>query len=171
MVGRMVLSGNPYDAHTLKRATEQMPRLSQKQIDEEFVGRGDRGHGEGLSRIYISSQKRGITIRMLERSLKRRQALELVIGLLKGDGLLGHNYVKGMLGDQMDALLCCAGHNLRLVLKRLKNFNPEYIVRFWQWAQCLWSLGRRIGEFEFGRQRVDDEATELFPLQQCQTSA
>ena len=44
--------------------TEEKTRpLSQKQIDEVFVDRGYRGHGESLNRIYISSQKRGITIR------------------------------------------------------------------------------------------------------------
>ena len=66
MVGRMVLSGNSYDGHTLKRPLEQMPRLSQKQIGEVFVDRGYRGHGESLRRIYISIQKHGITIRRLE---------------------------------------------------------------------------------------------------------
>ena len=62
LVGQMVFSGNPYDGHTLKRALEQMRRLSQKQIDEILVGRGYRGHGESLRRIYISIQKHGITI-------------------------------------------------------------------------------------------------------------
>ena len=169
VVGRMVLSGNPYDGHTLKRALEQMRRLSQKQIDEIIVDRGYSGHGESLSRIYISGQKHGITIRRLERSLKRRQAIELVISLLKSDDLLGRNYVKGMLGDQINVLLCCAGHNLRLVLKRLKYFSLEYLAQIWQWIQCLRSLGRRIGELEFSRQCVDDGSMELLPLQQFQT--
>ena len=94
-----------------------------------------------------------------------------MIGLLKSDGLLGHNNGKGMLGDQMNVLLYCAGYNLRLALKRLKNFSPEYLARFWQWAQCLPSSGRRIGEFEFGRQCVDDGPMELLPLPQFQTAA
>ena len=51
LVGQMVFSGNPYDGHTLKRALEQMRRLSQKQIDEIFVDRDYRGHGESLRRI------------------------------------------------------------------------------------------------------------------------
>ena len=72
--------------------------------------------------MYISSQKRGITTQRLKRSVKRRQAIEPIIGHLKSDGLLGRNYLKGTLGDQMNVLLCCAGYNLRLILKRLRFF-------------------------------------------------
>ena len=70
VVGAMALSGNPYDGHTLSGALEQVRRMSGQRIDEVFVGRGYRGHGESLSEVYISGQKRGITTRRLKRSLK-----------------------------------------------------------------------------------------------------
>ena len=121
-VGGMALSGNPYDEHTLTGALEQVRRMSGQRIDEVFVGRGYRGHGESLSEVNISGQKRGITTRRLKRSLKRRQAIEQINGHMKSDGLLGRNYLKGTLGDQMNVLLCCAGHNLRLILRCLRFF-------------------------------------------------
>ena len=31
---------------------------------------------------------------------------------MKNDGLLGRNFLKGMAGDAMNAVLCGAGHNL-----------------------------------------------------------
>ena len=80
-----------------------------------------------LSEVYISGQKRGITTQRLKRSLKRRQAIEPIIGHRKSDGLLGRNYLKGTLGDQMNVLLCCAGHNLRLILKRLRFFLSRFL--------------------------------------------
>ena len=39
---------------------------------------------------------------------------------MKGDGLLGRNFLKGMAGDAINALLCGAGHNLRKILARLR---------------------------------------------------
>lgn len=39
---------------------------------------------------------------------------------MKNDGLLRRNWLKGSLGDEMHALLCSAGHNLRLILAHLR---------------------------------------------------
>lgn len=50
----------------------------------------------------------------------RRNAIEPTIGHMKNDGLLRRNWLKGSLGDAMHALLCGAGHNLRLILAHLR---------------------------------------------------
>ena len=42
-----------------------------------------------------------------------------MIGHMKLDGRLARNHLKGALGDAIHALLCAAGHNLRLILRRL----------------------------------------------------
>ena len=56
----------------------------------------------------------------IERKLKRRNAVEPVIGHMKSDGRLARNFLKGVEGDAMNALLCGAGHNLRKILKKLR---------------------------------------------------
>ena len=122
VVGGLALPGNPFDGHSLVSALAQVRRLTGCAVDEAFVDRGYRGHGEEQTRVYISGQKRGIKTRRLKRSLKRRQAIEPVIGHLKADGLLGRNYLKGSVGDQMNVMLSCAGHNLRLILRQLRIF-------------------------------------------------
>ena len=122
VVGGLALPGNPFDGHTLVSALAQVRRLTERAIEEAFVDRGYRGHGEEQTRVYISGQKRGIKTRRLKHSLKRRQAIEPVIGHLKADGLLGRNYLKGSAGDQMNVMLSCAGHNLRLILRQLRIF-------------------------------------------------
>ncbi len=124
VIGGMALPGNPFDGHTLVGALNQVRRITNRQIDEVFVDRGYRGHSESDSTVYISGQKRGIKTARLKRSLKRRQAIEPVIGHLKSDGLLDRNYLKGRTGDQMNVMLSCAGHNLRLILRRLRIFYP-----------------------------------------------
>ncbi len=39
---------------------------------------------------------------------------------LQNDGHLGRNFLKGRLGDQINALMSAVGYNLRLILKWLK---------------------------------------------------
>ena len=38
------------------------------------------------------------------------------------DGRLGRNLLKGALGDALHAVLCGAGHNLRLLIRKLLPF-------------------------------------------------
>jgi hypothetical protein len=52
--------------------------------------------------------------------VKRRQAIEPTIGHMKTDGLLARNWLKGSEGDAIHAVLCGAGHNLRLLLAHLR---------------------------------------------------
>nr|CCA80952.1 hypothetical protein BDB_110390 [blood disease bacterium R229] len=39
---------------------------------------------------------------------------------MKADGKLDRNWLKGTLGDAMHAVLCGAGHNLRMILHKLR---------------------------------------------------
>ena len=133
----MALPGSPYDGHTLTKALAQVRRLTGTSIDEAFVDKGYRGHDETASTVYISGQKRGIKTQRLKRSLKRRQAIEPVIGHLKSDGLLNRNHLKGTQGDQLNVLLSCAGHNLRLILNRLRLFCLKKAISLWVWLR-LW---------------------------------
>ena len=52
----------------------------------------------------------------IKRELKRRAAVEPVIGHMKADGLLDRNYLKGHEGDRINAVLAGAGQNFRLLL-------------------------------------------------------
>ncbi len=89
--------------------------------------------------------------------LKHREPIEPVIGHLKSDGLLGRNYPKGTEGDQMNVVLSCVGHNLRLILRQLRIF----CAQIWR---SLWTLlvpGGRKGEFKRPVATVVDRAWQL----------
>ena len=47
--------------------------------------------------------------------IRRRSAIEPTIGHMKTDGKLDRNWLKGALGDALHAVLCGAGHNIRLL--------------------------------------------------------
>lgn len=121
VIGAKSLPGNPYDGHTLKACVAQAERITQVMPQEVYTDRGYRGHGcnSGALKVWIAGAKRGVT-QAIHRKLKRRNAVEPVIGHLKSDGRLARNFLKGMEGDAMNALLCGAGHNMRKILKKLR---------------------------------------------------
>ena len=57
----------------------------------------------------------------MKKELKRRSAVEPVISHMKSDGKLDRNYLTGVLGDKIYALLCGAGHNIRIILRKLRG--------------------------------------------------
>ena len=63
----------------------------------------------------------------MKKELKRRSAIEPVIGHMKTDGKLDRNYLAGILGDKINALLCGAGHNIRIILRKLREKFPFFV--------------------------------------------
>ena len=114
------LPGNPYDGHTLRSAIEDTERLTGREIERAYVDKGYRGHdAPNPHRVFISGQKRGV-FGAIKRELRRRSAIEPVIGHMKAEGHLGRCYLKGTAGDAANAILTAVGHNLRLVLAWLR---------------------------------------------------
>lgn len=122
VVGMRSMPGNPYDGHTLYEALEQVAILTEQQSQEVFVDLGYRGaEVQAGTKVYHHKLKRDITVR-LRRDIRRRSAIEPAIGHMKNDGRLRRNWLKGADGDAFNALLCGCGHNLRLILRKLRLF-------------------------------------------------
>jgi IS5 family transposase len=118
VVGMRSMPGNPWDGHTLAETLEQVSILNDRQPKIAVVDKGYQGVEVPNTRILRSGQKRGIT-KTLRKMIKRRSAIEPTIGHMKTDGRLDRNPLKGALGDALHAVLCGAGHNIRLLLKKL----------------------------------------------------
>ena len=89
-------------------------------IERAYVDKGYRGHdAQNPRRIFISGQKRGV-FGMIKRELRRRSAIEPVIGHLKSEGHLGRCYLKGRAGDAANVILSAVGSNFRRILAWLK---------------------------------------------------
>jgi transposase, IS5 family len=113
------LPGNPYDGHTLANVIDETETLTGCPIERAYVDKGYRGHKTSRPRrVFISGQKRGVH-GAIKHELRRRSAIEPIIGHMKEDGHLGRNFLRGRHGDQNNAVLCAIGHNLRLVLRWL----------------------------------------------------
>jgi transposase, IS5 family len=83
------------------------------------VDRGYQGHEvSGDTAVFVAGRRCKITP-AIRRELCRRSAIEAMTGHMKLDGKLARNHLKASLGDAIHALLCGAGHNLRLILRHL----------------------------------------------------
>ena len=127
VVGARALPGNPYDGHTLAAQIGQTERITGVAVERAYVDRGYRGHDADRARVFISRQKRGLTP-TIRRELRRRNAVEPVIGHMKADGLLGRNFLLGPDGDAINAILAAVGHNLRLLRRWLARLIARWLA-------------------------------------------
>ena len=89
-------------------------------IERAYVDKGYRGHdADKPKRVFLSGQKRGVH-GQIKRELRRRSAVEALIGHLKSDGHMGRNFLKGREGDHINAVLTAVGYNFRLILKWIR---------------------------------------------------
>ncbi|MER8483784.1 transposase, partial [Mesorhizobium sp. M1322] len=93
---------------------------------------GYRGHNAPEShkfRVFTSGQKRRVTP-AIKRQMRRRSAIEPVIGHIKAEHRMGRNYLAGKQGDAVNAILAAAGYNFSLLLRWLKQFLWLLIAAF-----------------------------------------
>jgi IS5 family transposase len=125
VVGMRSMPGNPYDGHTLQETIEQVEILTDKRPSIAIVDKGYQGAELTGTQILRSGQRRGVT-QAMKAMIKRRSAIEPAIGHMKMDGRLGRNPLKGAVGDALHAVLCGAGHNIRMLLKKLRLLCAQY---------------------------------------------
>lgn len=137
VVGCRSMKGNPHDGHTLSETLEQVEILSQRQPTTVIVDKGYQGGRVDGVQILRSGQRRGVT-RTMRAMNKRRRVIEPTIGHMKMDGRLGRNPLKGAISDAVHAVLCGAGHNTRLLLRKLRLFfapvSAWTCMRYWQYC-------------------------------------
>jgi IS5 family transposase len=141
VIGMRALPGNPYDGHTLHEALEQVEILTDQRPDMAFVDRGYRGHGVEAVKVFVSGARRGVT-RTIANLLRRRSAIEPMIGHMKTDGRLTRCPLKGTTGDALFAVLCGCGHNIRMILRHLRAFLCQIIRLITVFRRFTKGIGR-----------------------------
>jgi IS5 family transposase len=112
------LPGNPYDGHTLETVLPGIEAITGAVLSRILADAGYKGHNapeEHRFKVYTQGQKRGVT-EAIKRQLKRRAAIEPVIGHCNGEHRMGRNFLAHRNGDAMNAILAAAGYNFRRLL-------------------------------------------------------
>ena len=131
------LPGNPYDGHTLATVIPEMEAQIGASLSRIVADRGYRGHNappDQRFKVYISGQRRGVTD-AIKRDLRRRSAVEPVIGHAKTEHRLGRNFLKGRHGDAANAVLAAAGYNFRRLLAWLAALWRVFIMAWFDIAK------------------------------------
>jgi len=132
------LPGNPYDGHTLAGVIPAIEQLIGNTIERLHADAGYRGHNappEYKFKIYTSKQKRRVTPQ-IKREMKRRSAIEPVIGHTKEEHRMGLNYLAGRHGDATNAILAAAGYNFRRLIRWLSDFLRLFLAALLLSAKC-----------------------------------
>jgi IS5 family transposase len=122
VVHAQALPGNPYDGHTLAGVIPAIEQLVGNTIERLHADAGYRGHNappDYKFKIYTSKQKRRVTPQ-IKREMRRRAAVEPVIGHLKEDHRMDRNYLAHRQGDFNNAVLAAAGYNFRRLIRWLR---------------------------------------------------
>ena len=115
------LPGRPYDGHTLAPiipAIEAITGVELKRIIADAGYRGGNAPQPYDLRVFTSGQKRRMTD-AIKRTMRRRAAVEPVIGHMKSDHRMNRNFLAHATGDAINAVLAAVGNNFRRLLKWL----------------------------------------------------
>jgi IS5 family transposase len=126
------LHGNPFDGHTLGPAIADLHEQTGIEPKRIHVDKGYRGHNyPNRFRVWITGQVRRTTP-TIKREMKRRAAVEPVIGHVKAEHRMDRNYLKGRDGDRANAVLAAAGYNFSLLLRWLEALLRAILQTFIQ---------------------------------------
>ena len=121
MLHAKALHGNPFDGHTLGPVVAALEALTGVETRRIHVDKDYRGHNhQEKFRVWISGQVRRVSA-SIRREMRRRAAIEPVIGHIKAEHRMGRNYLKGRDGDRINAVLAAAGYNFGLLLRWLER--------------------------------------------------
>ena len=92
-------------------------------LEERFgaaaIGSSPRAGSSPLShefRVFTAGQKRRVTPQ-IRREMRRRFAVESVIGHIKTERCMGRNHLAGERAEAVNAILAAAGYNFSLLLR------------------------------------------------------
>ena len=123
--------------HTLGSVLDETTDLTGVTPKRVYVDKGYRGHKQNQTRfdpethqdirapwrVFMAGRK--ALKPHLKAELRRRPAIEPIIGHLKSDHRMGRNHLKGRTGDRFNVKMAAIGFNLRRVLAWLKDFLRE----------------------------------------------
>jgi transposase, IS5 family len=133
IVGALNFNSTEHDSKTLPKALAQYERLTSNQAKNIFLDRGYRGPKKiNQTNICVPIPNKNIS-KIKRKRHSRRAAIEPVIGHLKQNYRMSRNYLKGVIGDEINVMLAAAAMNF----KRVMNLWRTEAKVCWQLIVCF----------------------------------
>ena len=129
IIGACSHSKNLYNGHTLPEVIEQTTSLVGKAPKVTICDRGYRGTSKVRKTEIVIPKPPGKRAseyqkRQARERFRRRAGIEPAIGHLKTDYRLARNFLKGILGDEINLMMAAAAFNFN---KLIKSFNSLFV--------------------------------------------
>lgn len=130
--------GNPHDNKTLDLTLSQQERLTGVRAKNAFVDRGYKSREIGGTKIHAPTNGAGKTTAektKLRKNFRRRAGIEPIIGHVKSDFGMARNYLKGEIGDSINAMLGASAFNFKSWMRKALAeliFVLNYIREIWR---------------------------------------
>lgn len=126
IVSAVSFKGNPHDSRTLEETILQYERLQGKKPKGAIVDRGYSGKQSVLGVKIIRPDKSTKNSTSYEKSkarkrFRRRAGIEPVISHVKHNHRMIRNYLKGVVGDEINSIMAAAGFNFKSILRKIKE--------------------------------------------------
>src|SRR5690606_11501971 len=125
VVGVACFNGNPHDSKTIEKTLVHIRKNFNKTFKEAIADRGYRGV-KIVGDTKVITPENGRYQNEYQRNKRRKQcrsraAIEPIIGHMKSQYRLGRNYLKGMRGDIINALMAAPSINFKSRLREIKE--------------------------------------------------
>lgn len=124
IIGIQAIHGNPYDGHTLKETLAQAKAVTGWRPRHAYCDKGYRGVPKEVenTEIHLAGRKKKSMTASEWKWYRRRSSIEPIIGHAKLDHRMDRNFLKGEVGDKINAILAGCGFNLRKLLRAILLF-------------------------------------------------
>ena len=145
VLGVVNFTGNPHDSRTIEETLKKVELLTKCKVEKAIVDRGYRWKKQinGTEIILPDPLKEDATNyqkRKMRTNFRRRASIEPVIGHMKHTYRMKRNYLKGVQGDVINAVMAGAAFNFKRWLnQKLKNVSG-FILNMTQSLLANWPI-------------------------------
>ena len=149
--GIVSFRGNPNDNKTLEKTLAQQERMTGERPKNAYTDRGCKSQQIGETKINTPSNGAGKSASekaRLRKSFRRRAAIEPDIGHLKSDFGLERNYLKGEVGDAINAMLAGSAFNFKSWMRK-SLAQIIFVINYLNWKlkeMRISTIKRFVGE-------------------------
>lgn len=120
---------NRHDSKILSDSIQKTQQNINQEIQKVFLDKGYRGNNyPHKEKLFISGQKKLSITPTIRKKIKRRNSIEQINSVLKNYHRLNKSFLKGEIGDQINANMAGLGYNFKRILQQIVKFLFVYIL-------------------------------------------